>query len=268
MTGTIIVVDRQMRKAASDQFLKLGIAISINLSAVNASFVTTYNYVGIEQNVAKAVSVNGLTYALIQFFDGELAAYSGEENIRNEVILNAIESRAFENKDSLVRYLNFGDSNFEICELSSPIIIRGKQWATVRVGLSLENVHATIVSTRKALFILGLIALVVGCLASVLFASKITRPVASLVNDVEAVSKGSRGGFRGLQCRGRISWTCPLDRRVENRCSPTRAIDASWCRGLEASLDTKPPMWYISEEVGASRWVPTLCSSDACGPIV
>ena len=190
MIGTIIVVDRQMRISASDHFLKLGIAISKNLSAVNASFVTTYNYVGIEQNVTKAVSDNDLTYALIQFFDGELAAYSGEESIRSEVIENSIESKTFKNQESLIRYLNFGDSNFKICELSSPIIIRDKQWATVRVGLSLENVQATIVSTRKALFILGFIALVIGCLASVIFASKITRPVASLVTDVEAISKG------------------------------------------------------------------------------
>ena len=190
MTGTIIVVDQQMRKSASDQFLKLGIAISKNLSAVNASFVTTYNYVGIEQNVAKAVSDNGLTYALIQFFDGELAAYSGSEDIRKEVIKNGIESRAFKNRDSIIRYLNFGDSPIKVCELSSPINIRNKQWATVRVGLSLEDIHATIVSTRKALIILGLIALVVGCLSSIIFASRITRPVASLVNDVEAISKG------------------------------------------------------------------------------
>ena len=190
MTGTIIVVDQQMRKSASDQFLKLGIAISKNLSAVNSSFVTTYNYVGIEQNVAKAVSDNGLTYALIQFFDGELAAYSGNEQIRKEVIQNSIEGKAFQNQDSMVRYLDFGNSRHKVCELSSPINIRDRQWATVRVGLSLEDIHATIVNTRKALIVLGLIALVVGCLSSILFASRITRPVASLVNDVEAISKG------------------------------------------------------------------------------
>ena len=206
MAGTIVVVDRQMRESASDQFLKLGIAISKNLSAVNASFVTTYNYVGIEQNVAKAVHDNDLTYALIQFFDGELAAYSGEEKIKREVIQNNIEGQAFKNQDSMVRYLNFRDPQFEICELSSPIIIRDKQWATVRVGLSLENIHTTIVNTRKALFILGLIALVVGCLASVLFASKITRPVASLVNDVEAISKGDYEQEIGINSRDEIGY--------------------------------------------------------------
>ena len=75
MTGTILIVERQMRESILEEFLKLGMAISKNLSAVNASFVTTYNYVGIEQNVTQAVKENDLAYALIQFFDGEIAAY-------------------------------------------------------------------------------------------------------------------------------------------------------------------------------------------------
>jgi HD-GYP domain-containing protein (c-di-GMP phosphodiesterase class II) len=190
MTGTILVVERQMRASILDEFVKLGIAISKNLSAVNANFVTTYNYVGIEQNVAKAVKDNSLAYALIEFFDGDIAAYIGKDDIKREVIKNKTEGHAFKDKDILVRYLKFNNSESQICDLASPIIVRDKQWATVRVGLSLENIQSTIGSTRKALGILGLVALALGCLISVLFASRITRPVASLVNDVEAISKG------------------------------------------------------------------------------
>jgi HD-GYP domain-containing protein (c-di-GMP phosphodiesterase class II) len=190
MTGTIFVVERQMRDSILDEFLKLGIAISKNLSAVNTNFVTTYNYVGIEQNVAKAVDDNSLAYALIQFFDGEVAAYSGKDDIKASVISNSVADATFKNDDKLVRYLNFNNSDQKICEIVSPIIIRDRQWATVRVGLSLENIQSTIKNTRRTLFILGIIALVVGGLGSVLFASRITRPVASLVKDVEAMSKG------------------------------------------------------------------------------
>ncbi len=190
MTGTILVVERQMRASILDQFVKLGTAISKNLSAVNANFVTTYNYVGIEQNVAKAVKDNGLAYALIEFFDGDVAAYTGSNEIKREVIKNKIKGHAFKDNDILVRFLKFNDIDPQICDLASPIIVRDKQWATVRVGLSLGNIHSTIGSTRKALGLLGLVALVLGCLISVLFASRITRPVASLVNDVEAMSKG------------------------------------------------------------------------------
>ena len=63
MAGTIFVVERQVRKTTTNEFIKLGIAISKNLSAVNTNYITTYNYVGIEQNVAKAVKDNNLAYA-------------------------------------------------------------------------------------------------------------------------------------------------------------------------------------------------------------
>jgi HD-GYP domain-containing protein (c-di-GMP phosphodiesterase class II) len=206
MIGTILVVERQMRESILNEFLKLGIAISRNLSAVNANFVTTYNYVGIEQNVAKAVSDNGLAYALIQLFDGEVAAYSGINAIKKDVIQNNVESHAIENDDKLIRYLSFKNSDGKICELASPIIIGDKQWATVRVGLSLENIQSTIKSTRKVLFILGIVALAVGCLGSVLFASRITHPVASLVNDVEAISKGDYEQEINISTRDEIGY--------------------------------------------------------------
>lgn len=206
MTGTILVVERQMRVSILDEFLKLGIAISKNLSGVNASFVTTYNYVGIEQNVTKAVKDNNLTYALIEFFDGEVAAYNGNDVIRKEVIQNKIGGSAFKNSDVLVRYLNYHNSGQKICDLAVPIMVRDKQWATVRVGLSLENIQSTIKSTRKALVVLGLVALAFGCLLSILFASRITRPVGSLVNDVEAISKGDYEQEISINTRDEIGY--------------------------------------------------------------
>ena len=86
MSSIILVVERQLRHSILDEFRKRGIAISKHLSSVNANLVTTYNYVSIEQNVARAVNDNGLTYALIQLFDGEVAAYSGEKDIKEDIL--------------------------------------------------------------------------------------------------------------------------------------------------------------------------------------
>ena len=190
MTGIFLVVERQLRKSILEEFLKLGTAISNNLSAVNANYVTTYNYVGIEQNVSNAASNNGLTYALIQYFDGDLAAYSGQEDIKEDVIGKKIDTDNLKNGNNYVSYYHFENAGIDICELASPVIIGNTQWATVRVGLPMNTIQTNIGNTRKALLMLGLIALAFGCLFSVLFSRRITRPVASLVNDVEAISKG------------------------------------------------------------------------------
>ncbi len=190
MICTILVVERQMRATIEEEFLQLGTAISKNLSAVNASFVTTYNYVGIEQNVSQAVKDNDLAYAMVQFFDGEVAAYSGETAIKNEVVQNRISEHQFNQRDHLIRYVDGKDRPGKICEIAAPIIIRDTKWAAVRVGLSLEKIQLVIGDTRRLLFILGMVALVLGCTASMLLAGRITRPVASLVKEVEAISKG------------------------------------------------------------------------------
>lgn len=190
MTGTFLVVERQMRKSILDEFLKLGTAISNNLAAVNANYVTTYNYVGIEQSVSNAASNNGLAYALIQYFDGDVAAYSGTRILRKEVVRKKIDHYTFKTGENIVNYFYFENSDIDICEIASPILIGDTQWATVRVGLPMNTIQSNIGSTRKALLTLGLIVLAFGCLLSVLYSRRITRPVASLVNDVEAISKG------------------------------------------------------------------------------
>ena len=190
MTGTFLVVERQMRKSILDEFLKLGTAISNNLAAVNENYVTTYNYVGIEQSVSNAASNNGLAYALIQYFDGDVAAYSGTQRIWKDVVRKKIDHYTFKTGENIVNYYYFENSDIDICEIASPIIIGDTQWATVRVGLPMNTIQSNIGSTRKALLTLGLIVLALGCLLSVLFSRRITRPVASLVKDVEAISKG------------------------------------------------------------------------------
>ena len=190
MVCTILVVERQMRATIEEEFLQLGMAISKNLSAVNTSFVTTYNYVGIEQNVSQAVKDNALTYAMVQFFDGEVAAYSGDSAIKSDIARSRIDESVFHLQDHLLRYVDRRDKSGRICEIASPITIGDTKWAAVRVGLSLEKIQIVIGDTRRLLFILGVVALVLGCTASILFARRITRPVASLVKEVEAISKG------------------------------------------------------------------------------
>ena len=51
MTAIILVVEKQMRQSTLDEFLKRGLSIAEHLAAVNINYVSTYNYVNIEQSV-------------------------------------------------------------------------------------------------------------------------------------------------------------------------------------------------------------------------
>jgi hypothetical protein len=74
MSAIILVVEKQMRASILDEFMKHGLSVTRNLAAINSNFVTTYNYVNIEQNVERVVKENGLLYATVLFYDGEVAA--------------------------------------------------------------------------------------------------------------------------------------------------------------------------------------------------
>ena len=190
MSATILVVEHRMRESILDEFSKRGLSIAKNLAAVNTNYVATYNYVSIEQSVEKITKDNRLAYAMVLLFDGEVAAYSGSGNIRHEVLRDEITGQALKTDKVLVQYGKFGKAEDEFCDIAIPIVLKEQKWGTVRVGLSLNDMNAAILRTRKTLFGLGLVALVGGCLSSLLLGRRITRPIGALVKSVEAITNG------------------------------------------------------------------------------
>jgi len=190
MSATILVVEHRMRESILDEFLKRGLSVAKNLAAVNTNYLATYNYVNIEQSVETITEENGLAYAMVLLFDGEVAAYSGLNDIKQEVLSSKINKSALQTSEPLVQYGKFGGAADEFCDISAPILLKGQKWGTVRVGFSLKNMQAALMRTRTALFLLGLVGLIVGCLGSLLLARRITSPIGVLVNSVEAISNG------------------------------------------------------------------------------
>jgi len=190
MSATILVVEQRMRESILDEFLKRGLSVAKNLASMNTNYVATYNYVNIEQSVQQVTEDNGLTYAIVMLFDGEVVAYGGNYDIREEVLGNGIQHRALKTDKALVQYTRLEGSEHEICDIAVPILVKDEKWGAVRVGFSLENMHAAILKTRATLFVLGVIALIAGCLGSLLLARRISRPIGALVKNVEAISRG------------------------------------------------------------------------------
>jgi len=206
MTVTIMVVERRMHHSILDEFLKRGVSIAKNLAAVNTSLVSTYNYVGMEQNVAKTVVENDLVYAMIQLFDGELAAYRGAAHLKEHLLKSLLAGQLSGHDSVLIRYLESDDDHKKICEVAAPITILDKHWATVRIGLSLDSMQAGIEETRKTLLILGMIVLILSCMITILFSARITRPISTLMKHVEDISKGNYDQEIRVESRDEIGY--------------------------------------------------------------
>lgn len=188
MIAITLLVEHQMRKSVLDEFLKRGLSISRNLAAINIDYVATYNYINIEQNVKRVKNQNDLFYAVVIFYDGEVASYEGPEDLKKEILSGTLHEKSLKIKDTLVQYDEINGEEF--CDIAVPVFLKEENFGTVRCGFSLSDIHSAILKTRQLLLGLGVLGLLLGCVASLFLARRITRPIQSLVKSVEAISEG------------------------------------------------------------------------------
>lgn len=188
LVAIIFAVEHQMRKSVLEEFKKRGFSITKNMAAVNKVYMATYNYVNIEQNVKQIAKDNELFYGAVLFYDGELAAYSGHEEIKRSVLEGPLHKKKILLDREKIYYGRIKGT--EYCEIVVPVFLKEEKWGTVRCGFSLNAIQAAIVRTRVLLISLGCIGLIFGYLTSLFLAGKITKPIGTLVDSVEAISNG------------------------------------------------------------------------------
>ena len=188
MLAVVTIVGDQMRQSILEEFAKRGLTVARNLAAVNTGYITTYNYVKIEQSTQYVVNENDLLYATVQFFDGEAAAYSGRDDFKASVLAGPLHDKALKSDKTLIQ--QSAHSGIQYCEIAVPIFLDQQRWGTVRVGFPLDHMHSAIHDTRKMLLLFGSLALLIGCLAGYVVSRKITHPIGKLVERVEAISSG------------------------------------------------------------------------------
>src|SRR6266540_7017453 len=72
----MMVVERRERKAIEEQVQKRGLTIARNLAALSANALLTYNYVTLEQHVARLAREEDVVYVIILDREGRVAAHS------------------------------------------------------------------------------------------------------------------------------------------------------------------------------------------------
>ena len=204
MLAVMTIVGDQMRQSILEEFAKRGLTVARNLAAVNTSFITTYNYIKIEQSTDYVVKENELLYATVLFFDGEAAAYSGREDFKRLVLAGPWHEAALESEQTLIQ--QGSHHGIEYCEIAVPIFLDQQKWGTVRVGFPLDHMHSAVLDTRKMLLLFGSLALLIGCLAGYAVSRKITHPIGKLVERVEAIAGGDYDDPINIDTRDEIGY--------------------------------------------------------------
>ena len=188
LIAIVFVVENQMRASVLEEFLKRGLSVAENLTAINTNYAATYNYLNIEQNVKQVAEKNHLLYAAVVFFDGEVASYAGPLEIKNRILGGPLHERTMNIDHALVQY---GDiDGREYCDIAVPIFLKDENFGTVRCGFSLQPIGEAVLKTREKLVVIGICAVLFSCIAAIFLARRITLPVTKLVHSVEAISKG------------------------------------------------------------------------------
>jgi PAS domain S-box-containing protein len=206
----MVVVEYRERKAIEGQVRKRGLTIARNLAAVSTNALMTFNYVLLEQHVGRLAHEEDVVYVIIHDREGRVAAHSRQSDLQGQRLTDPTSQEAIEASEPLIHAgldpVRRGQGQGNLLEVVVPVFPAGvpDKWGTVRVGISLQGMYGEIQHTRLTIIILGIGAALVGCLAALILARRITSPLEKLREGAVAVAGGDLTHRIALQSRDEI----------------------------------------------------------------
>jgi len=189
MVSLLVVVEQRQRAAVVDETERRGQVLAKDLAAISQGALLLYNFTALEQNVARLTAEQDVHYAIILDADGRVIADSARAERIGQVLPSSVDRLAAETLEPLIQE-TATKSGRALYDFAAPIIVQGRKWGTVRVGLSKQRMEALIRRTRWELGVLTLATLIVGGLAAAIVARRISRPVQRVAEGAAAISRG------------------------------------------------------------------------------
>jgi PAS domain S-box-containing protein len=187
----MVVVEYRERKAIEAQVRKRGMTIARNLAAVSTNALLTYNFVLLEQHVGRLANEEDVVYVIILDREGRVAAHSRRSDLQGQSLSGPINQKALEANGPLIQS-GVDPHQGNILEVAIPVFPGDERdkWGTVRVAISLQGMYGEIQRTRFTILIFGIAAALLGCLAALILARRITSPIEKLRVGALAVAGG------------------------------------------------------------------------------
>ncbi len=202
-TLTFVLVDHQT-KTIYNRIEKQGLIISNNLVAISVEHLITYNYIAMEKLVNQVINDLDIVEVIIYDKEGKVAGYSGRPDLQNKILTDDLTITALKAKQALVRVLERNKP--QLMDIAVPVYLpeTKDRWGTIRVGLSLEQLHQQTRQTRLSIFITGFVFLVIGILFSNMVARRITKPLEKLTQGTIEAAKGNLDQVLTIHTRDEI----------------------------------------------------------------
>ncbi len=191
-TLAFVLLDHQTRTIYS-RTEKQGLVISQNLAAIAVEHLITYNYIAIEKLVNQVINDLDIVEVIIYDKEGKVAGYSGRPDLQNKILTDDLTIHALKTELPLIRTLEHNKP--QIMDVAVPVFLpdTNDRWGTIRVRLSLEQLHEQKRQTQMSIFITGFVFLVIGIFLSNMAAQRITKPLEKLTQGTIEAAKGNLG---------------------------------------------------------------------------
>src|SRR5262249_12523579 len=189
MTGVMAVVDHQQRAAIISELERRGEPPARTRRATSHGPLLLHNCRALEQNGGPSAAEPDVVYAVVLDADGRVAAHSRYPERVGLLLHGPAHERAANTTEPLTQETSTSAGE-AVYDFAVPVLVDGRKWGTVRLGLTKERMEAELRRTRLELGALTLMVLVLGSAAAALVARRIARPVQQLAEGAAAISRG------------------------------------------------------------------------------
>ena len=192
MVIIVLLVGSRFTQSIKREAEARGQAVAHSIAAVSTNALLTYNYVTLEQNAEQASQGTDIVYVIILNKEERVAAFSGHSGWQGKYLDDPVNQKALATTQPIIQSVLWEETGERVLDIDVPVFISGSEmkWGTVRVGLSLERMYRQIRRTQLVLVGIGVVALLLGIAGAHVMASRITQPLAQVVD----ATVGAAGG--------------------------------------------------------------------------
>jgi PAS domain S-box-containing protein len=193
LLGTLaLVLGILQSRTIQNQLERRGLAIARSLGATSLSDLMTYNYVALEQAANQAAQDPDIVYVAIHDKEGRIGGISGRSELQQTLLLDAHTSALLLSDQPVLTELSEPEEGL-VLEIAVPVfrIQDGERWGTVRLGMSMTQMHEQIRQTQATILIIGVLAMIVGVIVAILTARRVTTPLNALVRATVDAADGN-----------------------------------------------------------------------------
>ena len=175
------------------QLEQRGKAIGQSLVATSTNALLNYDYITLEQFANRAAQDPNILYVVVHDKEQRVAGYSKRPDLQGQSLTDEISQRAVAATDPLVQQIEMGSGTLPGLDVAMPVFLPNSMgsWGTIRVGLSLVPMYRQIRQTIWIILAIGIVALSIGTIISILGAQRVTRPLGDLVRATMDVAEGN-----------------------------------------------------------------------------